>query len=65
MFLREATRLLNEGEYDIACFFAEQALQLRLEALLLRILGHVLRGHGVRELLGLLVKALEKWRRLL
>ncbi len=57
-FLSHAREALQRGEYDLACFFAEQALQLRLKALLLRMLGVLPRTHGLRELLGILSGAL-------
>jgi len=38
---------------------AEQALQLRLEALALRMLGHIPRIHGARELPGIVVESLD------
>jgi HEPN domain-containing protein len=40
-------------------FFLEQAAQLRLKALLLRLLDFIPREHGVRELLGVIIKYLE------
>ncbi len=59
-FWSHAREALQRGEYDLACFFAEQALQLRLKALLLRMLGVLPRTHGLRELLGILSGALEE-----
>jgi len=38
---------------------AGQALQLRLEALALRVLGHIPRIPGVRELPGIVVESLD------
>ncbi|NOZ89184.1 MAG: HEPN domain-containing protein [Crenarchaeota archaeon] len=57
-FLVEARRLLEEGEPDLAAFSAEQAVQLRLKALLFRLTGSVPRSHSLRLLLGRLREAL-------
>jgi len=48
-----------EGHYDMAMFHVEQALQLRLKSLALRILGYIPRIHSVRELLGIVAKSLD------
>jgi len=50
-FLREAGRELEEGLYDLAAFHAEQAVQLYLKSMILRLSGEERRGHEVRELL--------------
>ncbi|MEM0225858.1 MAG: HEPN domain-containing protein [Thermofilaceae archaeon] len=60
LFRDYAAEALQRGHYDLAAFYAEQALQLRLKSLLLRILGYVPRIHSVRELLGLLYRALRE-----
>ena len=60
VFLREAERFLEEGEYDLACFCADQAAQLYLKSLLLKLFGEAPRIHGVRELLGLLASRLHR-----
>ncbi len=60
VFLREARRLLEEGEYDLACFNAEQALQLFVKSTVLRLLGEEIRGHGVRSILGYLAGRLRE-----
>ena len=57
-FLKYSQEAFNRGDYDLACFFAEQAAQLRLKSLILRILGMVPRTHRIRELLGTILKAL-------
>ena len=57
-FMKYAHKAIKEGEYDIACFLAEQAVQLSLKALILRVLGYVPRVHRIRELLGIITKAL-------
>jgi len=51
LFYEYAREALSRGHYDMAMFHAEQALQLRLKALALRILGYIPRIHSVRELL--------------
>jgi len=60
IFLREASRLLEEGEYDLSCFNAEQSAQLHLKSLTLKLLGEMPRIHGVRELLGFLARRLHE-----
>ncbi len=60
VFLREAKRFLEEGEYDLACFSAEQAVQLYLKSVFLKLFGEAPRIHGVRELLGLLASRLRQ-----
>ena len=57
VFLREAKRLLSDGEYGLACFNADQSLQLYLKAVILRLFGEMPRVHGVRELAGFLVRS--------
>ena len=49
---------LGRGEYDLACFEAEQAAQLALKSLLYELLGSAPRVHDLGELLGLLYRAL-------
>lgn len=49
---------LGRGEYDLACFEAEQAAQLAVKSLLYELLGSTPRIHDLSELLGLLYKAL-------
>jgi HEPN domain-containing protein len=50
----------ERGDYDTTLFMCEQAAQLCLKSILLRLLGFTLRGHGLRELLGALSKALKE-----
>lgn len=52
MFLEESKHALNSGYYDIACFLAEQSLQLYLKALLLELVGDYPRTHSIRRLIG-------------
>jgi HEPN domain-containing protein len=58
-FYDYASTALERGDYDVVVFMCEQAAQLRLKALLLRMVGFVPRSHKVRELLGMLSKSLE------
>ncbi len=50
----------NRGEYDLACFEAEQAAQLYVKSLLLRVCGVAPRVHRLSELLGRLYSALRE-----
>ncbi|MFZ8788452.1 MAG: HEPN domain-containing protein [Acidilobaceae archaeon] len=50
----------DNGDYDMTVFMCEQAAQLYTKSLLLRMLGFTPRGHRVRELLGVLLKALDR-----
>ncbi len=59
-FLSYAEEALTRRDYDLACFFAEQALQLYLKALILRILGYTPRTHRLTELLGIVTRALRE-----
>lgn len=56
-FLEEARDALGKKRYDLACFLAEQAAQLRIKAALYRLLGDYPRLHQVRLLLGELGRA--------
>ncbi len=53
-----AQRACSEGDYDICVLQAEYAVQLYIKSLLYRVLGEEVRGHNVRELLGLLAASL-------
>ena len=53
-----AQRAYGEGDYDISVLQAEYAVQLYLKSLLYRVLGEEVRGHSIRELLGLLAVSL-------
>lgn len=57
-FLEEARSALNRGFYDVACFLAEQSLQLYLKYVLLRVIGDYPRTHSARTLLGEISRAL-------
>ena len=60
---RRAMNLLRASEaiddVDLAMFFVDQGIQLYVKAVYYEIFGVKIRGHGVRELLGLLSKELE------
>jgi len=60
--MRSAERLLHEGEYDLAVFNAEYAVQLYIKSLLYRLSGEEWRGHSVRTLLGVLALIAEESR---
>ncbi len=60
VYLREARRLYQEGEYDISLVMAEQAAQLAIKAVYARLLGNVPRGHNLRRLLGYLAQVLRE-----
>ncbi len=50
-FYAEALRVEN---HDLAMLFLEQAAQLYIKAVILELLGELVRGHNLRELLGFL-----------
>ena len=56
-YAREA---LGRGHYDLAMFFSEQALQLFIKAVVLRLLGYTPRTHGIKELPGVVATALRE-----
>ena len=49
--LLRASRDLDEGDYDGACFNAEEAIRLALKAVLYKYFGELLRVHGSRTFL--------------
>ena len=57
-FLEEARAALRRCSFDVSCFLAEQALQLYLKSVLLRVVGEYPRTHSVRRLLGELSRIL-------
>ncbi len=59
-FLADARIDVSRGDYDLACFHAEQAIQLYLKAILLELFAEDVKIHGVRALLGLLAVLLRK-----
>ncbi|MFA4640682.1 HEPN domain-containing protein [Pyrococcus kukulkanii] len=50
--------MMKQGYYDIAAFNFEQAVQLRLKAILLEFTGDVLKTHSIRTLLDAIGEAL-------
>ena len=59
-FLRSSKLRIEWGDYDLALFDVEQALQLYLKATLLELFGIKSKVHGVLERLGMLRKELSK-----
>ena len=59
-FLNGAKERLKAEEYDVACFMAEQAVQLHLKAVILDLSGEIPRTHSIRKLLSILSSLLEK-----
>jgi HEPN domain-containing protein len=57
MFLKSAKANYKKGLYDVACFEADQAVQLFVKAHVLKLSGSVPRTHGLRALLGYLASA--------
>jgi len=58
-FFKRAIDSLNDGDYDVASFLAEQAVQLALKSLILEKLGDYPRTHSLRRLANLLSKFAE------
>jgi len=52
--LVHASRCLKSGDYDLAAFLAEQAVQIHLKATILELTGEVPRTHIIRQILSLL-----------
>jgi HEPN domain-containing protein len=50
----------DNGDYEMTVFMCKQTAQLYMKSLLLRMLGFTPRGHRVKELLGVLLKALDR-----
>lgn len=48
--LNSAKKNLNDGDYDIAAFMADQAVQLYLKPGILELTGEMPRTHAVRQL---------------
>jgi len=57
-FLEAAEERLKAESYDLACFFAEQAAQLHLKAVILELSGEVPRTPSIRQLLTIISKVL-------
>lgn len=62
-FLVEAEEAMRGGRFDLACFLAEQSLQLYLKARLLELTGEYPRTHYIRVLLARLLEALPEGRK--
>jgi HEPN domain-containing protein len=52
--LNSARRSLVDGDYDIAAFMADQAVQLYLKSVIFELTGEVPRVHAIRRLMRLL-----------
>ncbi|MBS7612393.1 HEPN domain-containing protein [Candidatus Bathyarchaeota archaeon] len=52
--LGSSKRSLAEGDYDIAAFMADQAVQLYLKSVIFELTGEVPRVHAVRQLMVIL-----------
>ena len=52
--LESGKRSLREGDYDIAAFMADQAVQLYLESVIFELTGEVPRAHAIRQLMSAL-----------
>lgn len=59
-FMDAAAERLKAEDYDLACFMAEQAVQLYLKSAVLELSGEVPRTHSIRQLLSILSKLLDE-----
>ncbi|ABP95436.1 MULTISPECIES: HEPN domain-containing protein [Metallosphaera] len=59
-FLKDARRDLNEGIYDLAVFYAEQAIQLYVKAILFEMFASEIKSHEIRSLISSLSKLLRE-----
>ena len=57
-FINLASICVERKLYDLACFNAQQGIQLLLKAFALKKLGYIPRTHSIRELMGALAKQL-------
>ncbi|GAB6946956.1 HEPN domain-containing protein [Vulcanisaeta sp. JCM 16161] len=48
----------NIDDFDLAMFLIDQAIQLYVRAVYFELFGSRVRGHGIRELIGMLIKGL-------
>jgi len=55
-FLARAVDSLNSGDYDVASFLSEQAVQLHLKSILLEKLGDYPRTHSISSLVSIIKK---------
>lgn len=56
--LKWANKAYTDGDYDIAVREAEYGVRLYIKSVIHRVLGEEVRGHNIRELLGVLTSAL-------
>ncbi|MFW9924898.1 MAG: HEPN domain-containing protein [Candidatus Thorarchaeota archaeon] len=59
-FLEAAEERYEKEDWDLTCFFAEQAIQLYLKANILKETGQTPRTHSIRQLVALLREILKK-----
>jgi len=59
-FLLSSEYALDRGIFDLACFFAEQCVQLYIKAKLLKLIGDYPRTHHVRQLLSRLLEVVSE-----
>ena len=64
-FLVEAEEAIQNNRFDLSSFFAEQAVQLYLKAVLLKIVGDYPKTHYIRVLLSRLSQVLPDDKRIL
>ena len=57
--LKHAEICLSSGDYDLACFLAEQATQLYIKSFILEKLGEMPRTHVIRQLLHMIKELVE------
>jgi len=55
-FMDASSERLKSEDCDLACFMAEQAVQLYLKAAIFELTGEVPRTHSIRQLLSILSK---------
>ncbi len=53
-FLEAAHERFQKKDWDLTCFFSEQAIQLYLKAALLELSGEFPRSHSIRQLIATL-----------
>lgn len=59
-FMEAAVERLKAEDYDLACFMAEQAVQLYLKSVILELSGEIPRTHSIRQLLSAISKLLDE-----
>lgn len=59
-FLEAAQERFEKQDWDLTCFFSEQAIQLYLKASLLELVGEFPRSHSIRKLFANLSQFSEK-----